>query len=318
MTVKLKYSVTNFAARKQEKLKQWYRSNIEQSKGIELFNENPVCLNDVQAKIVQNLDDTGISIINIDELYPDEAWWLKLSSEVEKFTESKEVLEYIKRFKNKEDTKGFASDHYAKKYLYRKYNVDRKKEIIKFDEPFLQFALEEKILDIAASYLRSYCKLRMIDLWYNISRGKEQPVLSQKWHRDGEDIRLVKVFLYFNDVDNENGPFVYVSGSHQKGKYGKLWPPKTIIEQMYGGVYPEQEEIDSQISNDDIVTCTGKAGTMIFCDTYGLHRGGHCISGDRIAGNWVYTTPASFCGNVTRYEKPDLNLPEKQKFALSF
>lgn len=316
--MKLRYAITNFAAGKQEKVKQWYRSNIEQSKGVKLFVDNPVQLNDVQTKIVQNLNETGISIINIKELYPDEAWWLKLSAEAGKFTKSNEVQDYIRRFKNNEDTKGSASDYYAKKYLYRKYNVDRKKEVIKFDDLFLQFGLEERVLDTVAGYLRTYCKLRMIDLWYNISRGQEQPVLSQKWHRDGEDVSLVKIFLYFNDVDNENGPFVYVSGSHQKGKYGKLWPPKTIIEQKYGGVYPELEEIDTQISNNDIVTCTGKAGTMIFCDTYGLHRGGHCISGDRIAGNWVYTTPASFCGNVTRYEKPDLNLPDKQKFALSF
>src|SRR5690606_2642165 len=155
-TVKLRYALTNFAARKQEKLKQWYRSNIEQSKGVKLFDDNPVQLNDVQIKIVQNLNETGISIVNINELYPYKAWWLKLSAEAEKFTKSNEVQDYINRFKNNEDTKGFASDHYAKKYLYRKYNIDRRKEIIKFNDPFLQFGLEEQILDTVATYLRTY------------------------------------------------------------------------------------------------------------------------------------------------------------------
>ena len=176
------------------------------------------------------------------------------------------------------------------------------------------------MLDIVSAYLGRYPKLRMIDLWYNIAVGDEAPTHSQNWHRDGEDTELVKVFLYFNNIDLNAGPFTYVPDSHLKGKYGDLWPGETVLKHIYGGVYPDVKELEEKFKQDDRKVCTGSAGTLIFCDTYGLHRGGHCKTTDRILGNWVYTTPSSFCENVTPYERPEdiSSLKEKQKFALSF
>jgi hypothetical protein len=317
---KYKSQLASFVVSKRNKFKQWYRDHIDESKGHKIFEESPPVLDDVQKKIVQDLSKFGIATVHVNDLFPDNKWWEYLSNDVKKFVQSEDVQEYINRFKNKETAGGFAPDHYAKKYLYRKYNVDRKNEQIKNSDTFLNFGIEERMLDIVAEYLGRYPKLRMIDLWYNIAVGEDAPTHSQNWHRDGEDTELVKVFLYFNDIDENAGPFTYVPDSHLKGQYGDLWPGDTVLKHMYGGVYPDTKELEEKFSKEEMKVCTGKAGTLIFCDTYGLHKGGHCKTKDRILGNWVYTTPSSFCENVTSYEKPtDMSkLSEKQKFALSF
>lgn len=40
-------------------------------------------------------------------------------------------------------------------------------------------------------------------------------------------------------------------------------------------------------------TCVGNAGTLIFCDTTGLHRGGDPVEGGRLLFAALYTTNAS-------------------------
>lgn len=315
-----KSKLASFIVSKQNKLKQWYRDHIDENRSHKLFETNSPKLNEVQKKIIHELDLYGISTVNIMDLMPDGVWWEKLKQYEEQFVGSNEVQDYISKFKNKESTKGFATDHYAKKYMYRKYNVDRKNEQISIDDVFLRFGIDEIMVDTIAGYLGRYPKLRMIDLWYNVSVGEEAPTHSQNWHRDGEDTELVKVFLYFNDIDENSGPFTYVPDSHLKGKYGNLWPGETILNHVYGGVYPDTAELEKKFNEEQIKVCTGKAGTLIFCDTYGLHKGGHCKTNDRILGNWVYTTPSSFCENVTEYKKTTnfATLSEKQKYVLSF
>ena len=317
--MKLKSKVANFVHYKKEKLKQWKRENLDEKNSEKIYKENPPKLSTVQENIISDLKADGISIVQFTDLFSKEEWE-RLRSIAFEFKNSDEIKDYIQRFKDNKSTEGFATDFYAKKYLYRKYNIDRKKEIIEYEDDFLKFGIQEKLLDIAAGYFGRYGKLRMIDLRYNLSVGEAIPTLSQNWHRDGEDSQLIKVFLYFNDVDEETGPFVYVPKSHLLGEYGDLWPGEVVKSHTYGGYYPDENEFNEKFNPESVRVCTGKAGTMIFCDTYGLHKGGYCKTKDRLLGNWVYTTPSSFCENVTRYNAPkDLSvLSEKQKFALSF
>ena len=315
----LKSKVANFVHYRKEKIKQWKRENLDEKRSEKIYEEYSPKLGKVQEKIITDLTVDGISIIQFTDLFSKEEWE-KLRSVAFEFKNSDEVKNYIQKFKDNKSTEGFATDFYAKKYIYRKYNIDRKNETIDYNDDFLKFGIQEKLLDIAGGYFGRYGKLRMIDLWYNISVGEAAPMLSQNWHRDGEDSQLIKVFLYFNDVYEETGPFIYVPKSHLQGEYGELWPGEVVKSHTYGGNYPDEKEFNKKFNPEYVKVCTGEAGTMIFCDTYGLHKGGYCKTKDRLLGNWVYTTPSSFCENVTRYIPPnDLSvLSEKQKFALSF
>ena len=54
---------------------------------------------------------------------------------------------------------------------------------------------------------------------------------------------------------------------------------------------PENE--DQIIPREDVAVMVGKAGTLIFCDTTGLHRGGFAVEGHRLMYTSVYASSAS-------------------------
>jgi hypothetical protein len=68
---------------------------------------------------------------------------------------------------------------------------------------------------------------------------------SQRWHRDPEDDHIVKMFIYFSDVDEEAGPFEYVRDSAAGGKYGDVFP------WGQGHRYPSAAELEEAVDPDD-------------------------------------------------------------------
>jgi hypothetical protein len=125
--------------------------------------------------------------------------------------------------------------------------------------------------------------------------GNAAPIQSQRWHRDPEEKRLMKFFVYLSDVDENAGPFTYVKGSAYKTKpYGKLFPQKLPM-----GIYPPDNSVEEMIDSSAIISATGVKGTVIFCDTAGLHRGGHARSKSRLLFTAFY--PSSWWTESKRY-----------------
>jgi hypothetical protein len=98
----------------------------------------------------------------------------------------------------------------------------------------------------------------------------------------------VKTFLYLRDVNENHGPFCYIPGTHNGGPFREVYPQKVAV-----GVYPKDGQVDKRFSADQRKICTGSAGTLIFCDTTGFHKGGHPIERGRLVFNAVYTTNAA-------------------------
>ena len=97
------------------------------------------------------------------------------------------------------------------------------------------------MLDIVNAYRGLWTKLLAIDNVYTVPfPGSEERVGAQKWHRDPEDLHVVKVYLYFSDVYDEAGPFEYIQGSAKGGPYGDVWPWT-----VRGGTYPPAGELES-------------------------------------------------------------------------
>ncbi len=135
---------------------------------------------------------------------------------------------------------------------------------------------------------------------------------SQQWHRDPEDLHVVKVFLYFSDVDEEAGPFEYVPGSTEGGRYGDVFP--------WGkseSWYPSVEEFDREVPESDRLLVTAPAGTIVVCDTSGFHRGGYARSKPRILSTHTYVSPGSTWGRRFEVEWANGDLSEAARFALS-
>jgi ectoine hydroxylase-related dioxygenase (phytanoyl-CoA dioxygenase family) len=112
--------------------------------------------------------------------------------------------------------------------------------------------------------------------------------LSQRWHRDPEDKKLVKVFMYINDVDEGTGPFTYVVGSQYGGKWRYLFPQRPPA-----GSYPIQGGVEKIVKQSDIKVCVAPAGTIIFCDTSGLHKGGFSTEKSRLMSMSCFVSSAS-------------------------
>lgn len=152
-----------------------------------------------------------------------------------------------------------------------------------FDEIIQRLgALADRYFGFPAQYFHS-------SLQVTLPVGDKNPEKSQRWHRDPEDKRVLKVFLYLNDVDESAGPFVYVRESRHGLKYGNVFPQRPPI-----GRYPPKEEVEKRIDPRDIAVGTGKAGTLVFADTTGLHYGGYAREKERVmftAGWRSYASP---------------------------
>lgn len=75
----------------------------------------------------------------------------------------------------------------------------------------VRFALQEKVLAVAAAYLGQTPYLSCVHIFQSTSTGEKGWKESQLWHLDREDARTVKLWVYLTDVANiECGPFTFL------------------------------------------------------------------------------------------------------------
>jgi len=167
------------------------------------------------------------------------------------------------------------------------------------DSVFGRFALAKPFLDVANAYFGMYTKLRHYNVWRNFpSRGAART--SQLWHRDREDRRILKCFVYLSDVDAESGPLTYVPGSHAGGP--RTAEPESFVE---AGVRRSTDEQMAKVHpSNDWVTATGPAGTVVFADTRGFHRGGLVRGRDRVMFVSMFTSAASQSEDLFQRTRP--------------
>jgi len=139
------------------------------------------------------------------------------------------------------------------------------------------------------TYLGLWSRIHYMDTWYTMPVDPNRPLkASQNWHRDPEDVKQIKAFLYLVDVDESTGPFQYIPGSRRTGgPYHHLWRRRSQA-------YPPAKELEARIPPSKWLTCTGPAGLFILCDTTGIHRGGFATRNARLFSTWTWVTPAAF------------------------
>jgi Phytanoyl-CoA dioxygenase (PhyH) len=231
----------------------------------------------VEEKVIRELREEGISLVNLDDLLETpvfqqaQAWAEKLVTA----PSNQERTRLIEGGARPEAKSG-------KYYLVRLLGDE---PVVDFNDTVMGISLSAPVLRIVSGYLGMFGRLAALDLWYNIPTTGPA-VMSQRWHRDPEDRRLVKTFLYLRDVDETTGPFCFVRGSHNDGPLKHIRPPTV-------GMYPEDGFVEKNFRPHLIRICTGKAGTLIFADTTGFHKGGRPTKDARLLFNGVYTTNAS-------------------------
>lgn len=123
----------------------------------------------------------------------------------------------------------------------------------------LDLVNDPTVLRIAADYLG--CKPTLSSLGVRWSFPTEGPrAETQRFHRDPDDWRFLKLFVYLTDVDAESGPHVYVLGTHRTAG--------SVRARLH-----DDREIERRYGRASLRTVVGPRGTVFLADTQGIHRG---------------------------------------------
>lgn len=140
------------------------------------------------------------------------------------------------------------------------------------------YALEDKYLDgfVMANRIKSVTG--------NLGSGGG-------WHRDVVNEKQLKCIVYLTDVNEDNGPFQYILGTHHKSSV-----LKSILDHDFGFNHNRftDEEVDKILAYPEYRSrvFTANAGTMIVTDTSGIHRGMPIQNGVRYAlTNYCWVSP---------------------------
>ncbi len=132
------------------------------------------------------------------------------------------------------------------------------------DSVFLRFALTERLLHTTARYLGVAPFLESVELLYS-KPVEGPPAQSQQWHKDRTDRRILKVFVYINDVTPRHGPLSLLPRSQSA----------RVPEFLFHYLTDEQMAKYADLSK--LVALTGSSGSTILIDTQATyHLGSRC------------------------------------------
>ena len=106
--------------------------------------------------------------------------------------------------------------------------------------PLKKFLSSENIINIVNSYLDFNWTIFSCITWFNPSSSKKHYV--HRFHRDHDDYKALTMFIYWTDVDSDNGCFNYIPESHK-----------------------------SKSPNQTKISLSGLRGNVFLADTSGLH-----------------------------------------------
>ena len=126
--------------------------------------------------------------------------------------------------------------------------------------------------------------MRYIGVWMDCPT-RDQAVETQLFHRDPEDIKLIKTFLYLNDVVEKTGPFCFVEKSHSNPWHS------------FSKILHSDEDVKKLYPKSEIKRCVGPRATFIMADTTGFHKGIKPVDGYRSLITVYYSSETPRFGN---------------------
>lgn len=138
---------------------------------------------------------------------------------------------------------------------------------------------DRSLLAVAQAYLGSTPVQDLVSMWWTAPSASGSSAAAQQFHFDLDRLRFVKLFVYLTDVEQDNGPHVYVRGSHRD------LPDSLRADRRYADA-----EVLGHYAPEDLVRITGASGTMFLADTRGLHKGLHVVDGARLVFQLEYAS----------------------------
>ena len=134
----------------------------------------------------------------------------------------------------------------------------RREDLTKF-RPILDIANDPGILQVVQEFLGAKPTISNINMWWSFG-GRKQAEHAQLFHRDLDDWRFCKLFIYLTDVGEKSGPHVYVRKTSQSPLFRKI--------RRYS-----DREVETTFGKDNILRFTDTRGGAFIVDTYGFHKG---------------------------------------------
>jgi hypothetical protein len=246
-------------------------------------------------KIINELNLNGFSSSNVSEIFDESE--MKYFEEILSFYSK--ALEDVKIKKRIEEINNNIIAVNSKYKIYEITHDELLDGPLTLDNlPLLKLYLSKNILKIAESYLESDIKIRNPLAWIHPATINKKEIRSQKWHRDQEDYKMLKVFILFSNVDENNGPTQYIKGTNFCGKHKNIapnmnwtkdhWSNKNkLVKKVYNFIR-EKIPYNYPLPKHNIVKATGKVGKIFFIDTNGLHKGGQVKEGIRLLTHCNY------------------------------
>lgn len=130
----------------------------------------------------------------------------------------------------------------------------------------VDFALSDKALGIATSYLGTVPYLNRIDMLYSIPREGDDLIRSQLFHVDPEGLTQVKFFINVFDVGDAEGPFTFIPADESTRILAGIRELRQRQGQPHYGRYTD-EEVAAVGGTGAIVSLKGPRGSGVAIDT---------------------------------------------------
>jgi hypothetical protein len=250
-----------------------WRNGINKA-AIALQKTNPLPLNsNLSKKIFEDLKSKGISTFHINELEGGKELFEGIVAEEKAYHLAQaNRIEHQRELLKSNDTKSIEGKIYLVDIPAGEGNPI-------FALSSAKLALHSSLLSVVNAYIGIYSKVRYLTFWLNLHKPDQKEMASQFWHRDHEDRRILKLFLYLEDVNEGSGPFSYVPGMH-RGKLRHI-DPIDSTGKTNGTIRANDEAMNKIISKEKWFIGVAPKGTIIIADTKSYHKGGLAKTNDR-------------------------------------
>jgi hypothetical protein len=139
----------------------------------------------------------------------------------------------------------------------------------------LALANRPELLSLASAFLGCKPTIGYLACWWSFATGMAAQQ-AENFHRDLDDWRFVKLFVYLTDVGEGQGPHIYVSRSAEDTQLRHI---RRYSDAEVAAAYP----------TDDIRALTGPRGGGFMENTVGMHKGQPVRAGRRLMFQAVYS-----------------------------
>jgi hypothetical protein len=179
------------------------------------------------------------------------------------------------RLKNVDDSETKQTSTW-KKFWVRLLDAEMQDGRLSADNIFVRYALQPTVINVIATALGEIPWLDYVLLSYSRYAGDDFSS-SQLWHRDHDDVRVIKLFSYLTNVEQDgDGPFTFLP-RQATDKFG--YP-------VLGSHFPD-DQVFGKVARSDVKVMKAPRLTSFMVDTAKcLHMGSRMAPGH---GRLLYT-----------------------------